>query len=257
MTALVVVEALVIGLLALLVAGLLRSHAEILRALHDLGIGEHGVDTSLRSGPSVRDTPPPVRDEVVAPGPGGTAVHDIVGALPSGGQRTVSIAGASHPTLLAFLSSSCATCGAFWHAFGADAIELPGADTRLVIVTKGPEAESPTQVRDLAPPGVTTVMASDAWESYRVPGSPYFVLVDGVAGAVIGEGSAMSWDQVSALLQSAIADAGWTSDVRQREARRATGRVREERVDGELLAAGIPPGDPSLYPTSLPQVDEG
>ena len=36
MTGLVIAEAVAIGLLALLVAGLLRSHAEILRALHEL-----------------------------------------------------------------------------------------------------------------------------------------------------------------------------------------------------------------------------
>ena len=38
MTAVVMIEAVVIGLLSLLVVGLLRSHAEILRALHDLGV---------------------------------------------------------------------------------------------------------------------------------------------------------------------------------------------------------------------------
>ena len=38
MTAVVMIEAVVIGLLCVLVVGLLRSHAEILRALHDLGV---------------------------------------------------------------------------------------------------------------------------------------------------------------------------------------------------------------------------
>ena len=38
MTAVVMIEAVVILLLAVLVVGLLRSHAEILRALHDLGV---------------------------------------------------------------------------------------------------------------------------------------------------------------------------------------------------------------------------
>ncbi|MGH9167441.1 MAG: hypothetical protein ACRD02_06400 [Acidimicrobiia bacterium] len=40
MVALMMLEAVVIGLLAVLVVGLLRSHAEILRKLHDLGLGE-------------------------------------------------------------------------------------------------------------------------------------------------------------------------------------------------------------------------
>ena len=39
MTALVVALAVAVVLLAVLVAGLLRSHAEILRALHELGAG--------------------------------------------------------------------------------------------------------------------------------------------------------------------------------------------------------------------------
>ncbi len=37
MLVLVVIEAVVLAFLALLVAGLLRSHAEILRTFHDLG----------------------------------------------------------------------------------------------------------------------------------------------------------------------------------------------------------------------------
>ena len=40
MTGLVIAEAVAIALLGLLVAGLLRSHAEILRALHELGAGQ-------------------------------------------------------------------------------------------------------------------------------------------------------------------------------------------------------------------------
>ena len=39
MTALIVVEAAAIVLLGVLVVGLLKSHAEILRQLHDLGAG--------------------------------------------------------------------------------------------------------------------------------------------------------------------------------------------------------------------------
>ena len=38
MTALVVALVLVVALLAVLVIGLLRSHSEILKALHDLGV---------------------------------------------------------------------------------------------------------------------------------------------------------------------------------------------------------------------------
>ena len=38
MVALITLLAVAVGLLSLLVVGLLRSHAEILRALHDLGV---------------------------------------------------------------------------------------------------------------------------------------------------------------------------------------------------------------------------
>ncbi|MBW3653939.1 MAG: glycoside hydrolase family 65 protein, partial [Actinobacteria bacterium] len=64
----------------------------------------------------------------------------------------------------------------FWDELRSAA--LPSG-TRLVIVTKGDEAESPVAVRDLAPPGVTLVMSSDAWVDYKVPGSPYVIDVDG------------------------------------------------------------------------------
>ncbi|MGH9063549.1 MAG: hypothetical protein ACRD0L_06195, partial [Acidimicrobiales bacterium] len=65
MVVLVVVEALAIGLLGVLVAGLLRSHAEILRALHRLGAGL-GEELGLAG-----ERPPP--GEVRLPVPGWTA----------------------------------------------------------------------------------------------------------------------------------------------------------------------------------------
>ena len=47
MTVLVALQGVVILLLAVLVVGLLRSHAEILRALHDLGVNlEDGAPDS-------------------------------------------------------------------------------------------------------------------------------------------------------------------------------------------------------------------
>ena len=54
MEAVVVVEGLVIILLLVLVAGLLRSHGEILRRLHSLGAGE---DIAVPTGPSRRRPP--------------------------------------------------------------------------------------------------------------------------------------------------------------------------------------------------------
>lgn len=248
MTALVVGLGTVVALLAVLVVGLLRSHAEILRALHDLGVNlEEGAPSAAGSRSrrrTVEGVPTPRTD-----GPLGGGV-DLTGALPSGGAARVAVVGVEHRTLLAFLSTGCGTCGVFWDDLRAGAAAehpVPGTETRVVVVTQGPEAESPAQVADLAPPELVTVMTSEAWDSYDVPVAPYFVLVDGPTGQVVGEGAGTSWQQVVDLLGKAEADAGAPAG---RRPERMSGQDRAERVDRELRAAGIEPGDPSLHPTA-------
>jgi hypothetical protein len=155
------------------------------------------------------------------------------------------VAGTRHDTVLAFLSSGCTTCQTFWEQL-RDASPPPG--TRLVIVTKGEETESPVAVADVAPPDVTVVMSTAAWTDYEVPGSPYVVHVDGASGRVRGEGTGPSWEQVERMLLRGAADL----DARRRAAANGGGTVaadvqREEQVDRVLLSAGIEPGDPSLY----------
>ena len=59
MTALLVVEAAAIVLLGLLVVGLLKSHAEILRQLHDLGAGRAEEVPGARSRSTWRWEGPP------------------------------------------------------------------------------------------------------------------------------------------------------------------------------------------------------
>lgn len=240
MTALVFAETIVIALLAVLVAGLLRSHAEILRALHDLGVGIGEPRDRLRS----------VAPGVATPRTDTTPAVDVAGATPSGGAAKIGVVGAAHSTLLAFLSSGCTSCSAFWEAFRDPRLTLPGTDTRLVVVTKGPEAESASRLVDLAPPTIPVVMTSAAWDDFRVPVSPYFILVDGPTGSVTGEGSAASWRQVASLLEQALADAGAATAPRPNDTSRA-GRLR--RADEDLQAAGIHPGHPSLYPDSAPE----
>ena len=71
------------------------------------------------------------------------------------------------------------------------------------IVTMGPEAESESAIVELAPPEVTVVMSSEAWDDYEVPGSPYFVFVDGASGRIVGQGTAPDWDQVVRLMTEA------------------------------------------------------
>jgi hypothetical protein len=218
---LIVIEGVAIALLGVLVAGLLRSHARVLTALYQQGTPVDGA-TRPAGGPQ------PVS---ISKRPDRLAT-DLVGVTPNDETLSISV-GAGVDTLLAFLSADCEVCGELWG--GALGGESMLADrTRLVVVTASPDRESPSRVRRLAAPGVTVVMSSDAWEDYRVPGAPYLVLVDG-AGRIAGEGSATSWSHVASLMGTADGDGP------------ARGGKREERVDDELAAAGILPGDPRLY----------
>jgi hypothetical protein len=248
MAVLVVLLAVVIALLALLVAGLLRSHAEILRALHNLGVdmdparADDGVATPVGT-PTIRSTEVPKR-------PSRRAV-DVVGTTPEHDAVSIAVAGAQHLTLLAFLSSGCGSCLAFWDVFrDGDPVEIPG-DARLVLVSKDPAEESLASIRRLAPAHIPTVMSSAAWSDYDVPVAPFFVLVEGQSGEVIGEGAANEWSQVQSLLHTALDDAGMLDRKgRFKGDRRGKPRadlLREARADRDLLAAGIRPGDPSLY----------
>lgn len=242
MTALVVALTFAVAFLAMLVAGLLRSHADILKKLHDLGAGE-----DVQTSPIELKT----RPGVATPRPEATPAHDIIGVNPLGNSTKVGIVDAANTTLLAFLTTGCLTCRDFWNAFANPDLELPGSATRLVIVAKGLDNESESMLRTLAPDGVVTVASNEAWTDYKVPVSPYFILVDGPSGTTLGEGAAGTWKQVASLLEQAVADAGLTGSSRIGG---LSGAQRETRADDELLAAGIEPGHPSLYPTG--PVDE-
>jgi hypothetical protein len=214
MVVLVACETLLLVLLLLLVAGLLRSHAEILRRL----------------GP-----PDESRGQLPEPGlrTGGHEGRDIAGTTLSGDALMIGLGADSPPTLLAFLSSGCGVCERLWQDLRVDRPAGLAPEVRLVAVVKDASAESPARLRTLAPASVPVVMSSAAWSAYGVPATPYFVYLEG--GRVQGEGSASGWEQILALLRDARADAmhrnGDVDDV--------------ERVLG---AAGIGPGHPSLYP---------
>jgi hypothetical protein len=244
MVVLVAIEAVAIVLLGVLVAGLLRSHAEILRTLHELG---SGLD------PSATPAPAPIPPPSAATGSGAAA--DITGETAALEPIAVSVTGAGRLTLLAFLSSGCLTCRAFFDAFEDPALEVPG-HARLVIVARSPGAESPTVLARMAPARMTTVMSSTAWQDYSVPGSPYFVLVDGGRRRVIGEGTASTWPQISRMLENALADAGLTRPRHGPPAAPAAPVQTESRADAELRAAGIGPGHPSLHMSGEPLSDD-
>jgi hypothetical protein len=282
-TVVVALLGIAVALLAVLVIGLLRSHAEVLRRLHELGAGLYddelpsAATASPDPGPGAGGVTSPVElsarpDIRTQPGVAGprpeeiAGARDLAGVTPGGDAVAVAVAGAAHTTLLAFLSSGCATCADFWRAFGDGAADhLPGRDTRLVIVTKSPEHESLSEVRALAPPAVTTVMTTAAFDAYGVPVNPYFILVDGPSGRVVGEGAAATWAQVANLLSQAAADHGVALDLTGDDpsdpgdaggsARAVAGldsRQRDALAEAELLAAGIGPGHPSLYPDRTP-----
>jgi hypothetical protein len=246
MAVLVTLLAVVVALLGVLVAGLLRSHAEILRALHELGAGlDPGESASRVTAPRVRSSEP-----VFQRGASRVA-SDLSGETPAGDAISVAIAGAEHPTLLAFLTTGCTTCADFWTAFSHPGLRVPGG-ARLVAVLKGAEAESVVRARKLAPPEVPVVMSSPAWDAYDVPVAPYFVLVDGPTSEIVGEGASNTWPQLASMMDRALEESGIEarrSDPRARR-RRTNDKDRADRVDGDLLAAGIEPGDPSLYPSA-------
>jgi hypothetical protein len=268
LTAVVVVLAVAVAVLGVLVVGLLRTHAEVLRRLSELGAGVYDDEVTttssttggVRSPVEIRTRPgvPEPRDQAE---PVTATAFDVAGVTPDGSAVAAGVVGRDHTTLLAFLSSGCGTCADFWRAFGdGEGTRLPGRDTRLVIVTKGPTLESVSEVARLAPAGITTVMSDGAYDDYRVPANPYFILVDGPTGNVVGEGAAASWAQVANLLGQAAADAGHDLDgaplTPSAPAGRLTGPERSRRADEELRAAGIGPGHPSLYPDQLIADDE-
>jgi hypothetical protein len=228
--ALVTVEGAAIVLLAVLVAGLLRSHAQILATLHQLG-----AEPLDGGGPGPVPVAPP-RLAPVPPRPPGGVVTDLAGVTPFDETVSVAVSATAVDTLLAFLSSGCSTCEALWRGLGDGEGPVLPDRSRVVVVTLGPGEESPSRLRRLAPPGAPVVMSSDAWQDYRVPGAPYFIWVQGSSGQVLGEGSARTWAEVTSLLGEAAA-----------ERATAGSQAREADADAELAAAGILPGDPRLY----------
>lgn len=233
MVALVSAETVLLVLLVVLVAGLLRSHAELLR----------------RVGPAAEV--PPVIPEPPRTARGGQAAlaSPLSGTTPGGDAVALAFDGAAAaPTLLAFLTSGCGTCAGFWDTLGEQ--RLP-AGVRTLIVTRGPERERPARLRSLAPRNVPVVMSSAAWEDYGVPGAPYFVLVD---GQIRGEGMAATWTALCSLVTDAIEEVGGIGVTRVGDGSGAGGgrTDRAEQVDARLAAAGITPQDPSLYPGRPP-----
>jgi hypothetical protein len=225
MTALVACETILLALLVLLVAALLRSHAELLRRLGPPEGGDERRDLG------------PLPEPAAAPA---VAAAEIAGTTLDGDALKLSLGPGSPPTLVAFLTSGCSTCLTFWEDLRQGTpVDLPRPGSRLVVVTKDARDESSSRLGALRPDGVPVVMSSEAWKRLRVPGSPYFLYVED--GVVAGEGSASTWKQVESLLRDAVYDA-------DRHGNGGNGDRRTDSIDETLRAAGIVPGHPSLYP---------
>jgi hypothetical protein len=239
------------------IVALLRSHADILRRLAALEDGGGG------------QAPPRAPAPVAA---GAMRAADITGITLAGDSVTLSLGPGSPATMLAFLTSGCASCAPLWSGLREDG-QAAALAQRVVIVTHDASRESPTRLRGIAPEAVETVMATAAWEDYAVPASPHFVLTDG-AGGVLGRGSALSWSQLVTMVSDARADADavgggpvHTSAERGTRSERTTAEraARSERTTAEraarsertLARAGIGPGHPSLHPgdTDRPDAD--
>lgn len=193
MTAIVTVETFVLALVILLLAGLLRSHAELLRVVTHLegllGAPEPDVGDLASSTASLERAP------------------DLVGETLQRGRYRIPLTPSSKNTLIAFLSSGCSTCRNFWREFRESPdLGLP-PNVQLVIVAKDRRNEAISQLRKVAPEGIAMLLSSQAWTDYHVPVSPYFVYVDGTTGRIHGSGSAETWEQAISLLSDAVEDA--------------------------------------------------
>ncbi len=127
----------------------------------------------------------------------------------------------------------------------------------MVVVARDADEESPSGLAGLVGDTTFLVLSSAAWRDYAVPGSPYAVLVDGAHGRVIGEGTGASWDQVANLLAQATGDLAFVGETAPRTRKPRRDATRERDTDTELLAAGLRPGDPSLYPGPTPDEAPG
>ncbi len=291
MLAVVIAEGVAVLLLGVLVLGLLRSHALILKALHELGAGlELEKDAQSATPAAVSAPAEPVALEletgvVAGTRPSTSRARDLIGSSLDGQARGVGVGEGRH--LLAFLSSGCTVCQTFWEEFARGPQDVPGG-ADLVVICKGPEEESASTLRRLAGRDLPVLQSSAAWDVYGIPGSPYFIYVE--QGVITGEGSATTWPQVRDLMSQAVAD---TAEARLAAGRTGPGAVGIDageisageidageidageigageigagdlalapgehrdslpRMDRELLGAGIYPGHPSLYEPADP-----
>ena len=153
------------------------------------------------------------------------------------------VVGVPRDTVLLFLSSGCSGCAVFFADLAARSVALPPSVRRA---RRRPRRERGvvSLLRELCPPGVDLVLSGQAWDDYRVPGSPYVMVVDGRRGRVVGEGTGSSLRQVAALIRQAVGDGAAGVSLPRMAGKPRADVERESDVDAALLAAGITPGHP-------------
>lgn len=185
-----------VALLILLVIGLLRSYGEIVKVLHDSGIRVDSTETQQPTMPSPQPT-----------GATGEPARAVSGETLDGAAKAITVSGVDDHLLLAFLSSGCGSCMAFWRELRSNQGRLPDLDAPVVVVTKGPEREEPGKLAELTDGSVEILMSDESWNEYDVPVTPHFVLVDRSKGTIIGEGSSADPQSLARLMARAAADA--------------------------------------------------
>jgi hypothetical protein len=224
MTALVVALAVAVLLLAVLVAGLLRSHAEILKALHELGAG---LELDRSEGP-VDVTIEGVR----TPRRGSSETADAIAARRS----TARPSRCRSPPAPTPCWPSCppaappaGVLGGLRRAGRGGARRRPAGRRH-----QGLDEESASALAKRAAARPARV-EQQRWEGFGVPGRRTSS-TSTAPGASSARGSAATWPAVATLMGQAHAD----------DAHR-TGRLTARGADdAALAAAGIRPGDPSL-----------
>lgn len=220
MLILVSAETLLLVLVSLLVVGLLRSHAEILRQLSLL--------TGEAATPTQADASQPEGPELS----GLAEAIKLAGETLDGEPIVIDLAAHTSDTLVAFLSGGCLSCDTFWRGLDEERLGLPGG-AQPVIVTKGAEAESISHLRKVAPNGIPMVMSSPAWQEYAVPVSPYFFYVERGSGRIRGQGGATTWEKLISLVDAAVADEDidqqWSSNGRNGASANGAGRGSKGR----------------------------
>ncbi|HZJ26154.1 MAG TPA: hypothetical protein VFF40_03920 [Acidimicrobiia bacterium] len=157
-----VVGAFALVLVAVLVAGVLRTQARLAQRL-----------------------------EMLEAGPSGDPVYGVAGVTPEGDAIELDLADPAGPRLLVFLTTTCVTCAEIWPTLGRDA--------RVVAITKDERDERPARLRELAGTDVTVVMSAEAWSAFGVRVAPYAVLTDPATGTAIARGPVVTWRDVARI----------------------------------------------------------